>query len=56
MGDIIPSAPWLHLLNDMEKAWRETQILKGRDPDPYIVEQLKEAGKWPPRKKDGQKA
>lgn len=39
--------PWLHLLTPMERAWREKQILKGRNPDPYIVDRLKEAGSWP---------
>jgi hypothetical protein len=43
--------PWLRLLSPMQKAWRETQILKGRDPDPYIVKQLKEAGDWPEKKR-----
>jgi hypothetical protein len=43
--------PWLSLLSPMERAWREKQILKGRDPDFYIEGQLKEAGKWPPSKK-----
>jgi hypothetical protein len=42
--------PWLHLLSPMQKAWREKEILKGRDPDSYILDQLKEAGKWPERK------
>lgn len=50
-----PNGPpaWLKLLSPMQKAWRETQILKGRDPDSYIEEQLRDAGKWPPRKKKG---
>jgi hypothetical protein len=43
--------PWLHLLTPMEKAWRETQILKGRNPDSHIESQLKEAGRWPPEGK-----
>jgi hypothetical protein len=43
--------PWLHLLTPMQKAWREKQILKGRDPDSYIESQLKEAELWPPEGK-----
>jgi hypothetical protein len=43
--------PWLHLLSSMQRAWREKQILKGRDPDPYILDRLKEAGSWPPMQK-----
>lgn len=38
--------PWLFLLDDMQKAWREKEILKGRDPDSYIEQRLIEAGKW----------
>ena len=50
--------PWLHLLAPMQKAWREKQILKGRDPDSYIESQLKEAGLWPPegKSKTGKRA
>ena len=40
--------PWLFLLTPMERGWRETQILKGRNPDPHIERQLIEAGKWGP--------
>ena len=47
MGDRI-DPPWLHLLEPMNKAWREKQILKGRDPDPYIEQELRKAGAWPP--------
>jgi hypothetical protein len=43
--------PWLHLLAPMQRAWREKQILKGRNPDPYIVSRLEEAGRWPPADK-----
>jgi hypothetical protein len=39
--------PWLHLLSPMQRAWREKQILKGRDPDSYIEQKLREAGEWP---------
>lgn len=49
MNDIIPDAPWLHLLEPENRAWREKQILKGRDPDPYIEKQLVESGSWPPK-------
>jgi hypothetical protein len=38
--------PWHFLLDPMQRAWRESQLLKGRDPDPYIEQQLIEAGKW----------
>jgi hypothetical protein len=38
--------PWLFLLTPLERGWREKQLLKGRDPDPYIEQQLIEAGKW----------
>jgi hypothetical protein len=44
-----PSPPWLHLLDPMSQAWREKQILKGRAPDPYIEQKLREAGVWPPK-------
>jgi hypothetical protein len=57
--DIVnPDGPpaWLHLLSPMQRAWRETQILKGRNPDPYVVDRLKEAGKWPPKAKTTTKA
>jgi hypothetical protein len=40
--------PWLYLLTPLQQAWRETQILEGRDPDAYIEMQLVDAGKWPP--------
>lgn len=43
--------PWLHLLSYLEKGWREKQILKGRNPDPQIEEQLRKAGKWPEKDK-----
>jgi hypothetical protein len=52
--DIVdPNGPpaWLYLLKPMQRAWREKQILMGRDPDPYILSRLKEAGSWPPKKK-----
>ena len=42
--------PWLHLPSPIQQAWREKRIMKGRDPDPYIVNQLMEAGRWPEKK------
>ena len=39
--------PWLHLLDSQWRRWRDDQKLKGRDPDPYIEGQLREAGDWP---------
>jgi hypothetical protein len=45
--------PWMHLLMPMQKAWRESEILKGRNPDPYIEEKLREAGVWPPANSEG---
>lgn len=44
--------PWLFLLEPMQKAWREKEIGKGRNPDPYIEQKLKEAGVWPPQNED----
>lgn len=44
-----PPPPWLHLLDTMQRAWRDKQIGKGRDPDSYIEGQLREAGVWPPK-------
>jgi hypothetical protein len=35
------------VLDPQQQAWREHQFLKGRNPDPYIEEQLRAAGKWP---------
>jgi hypothetical protein len=45
-----PSPPWLHKLEPIWQAWREKEIGKGRDPDPYIEKKLIEAGVWPPQK------
>ena len=39
--------PWLHLLNPLQRGWRETQLLKGRNPDPHFEKQLREDGVWP---------
>jgi hypothetical protein len=44
----IPEPPWLRLLEPVWRAWRENEILKGRNPDPYIEGKLKEACRWPP--------
>jgi len=49
MSDQRAEPLWLYLLEPMNRAWREDQILKGRDPDPYIEKQLREAGVWPPQ-------
>lgn len=38
---------WLHLLSPMDRAWRDKQLGKGRDPDCHIEQQLREAGEWP---------
>ena len=46
-----PSPPWLHLLDPINRGLREKEIGKGRDPDPYIEKQLREAGVWPPNPK-----
>lgn len=47
-GSERPDPPWLHLLSLMERGWREKQILvRGRDPDPHIEDQLRMAGCWP---------
>ena len=43
--DIEPE--WLHLLTPAQKLWREKQISKGRDPDYYLEQQLREAKIWP---------
>ena len=48
MSDI-PQPPWIHKLEPLWRAWREGQILKGRNPDPYLEERLIEAGEWPPK-------
>lgn len=44
--------PWLFLLSPMDRGWRETQILKGRNPDPHIERELIAAGKWSRDKDD----
>jgi hypothetical protein len=45
----VPSTPWLHLLEPHWREWRRSQHLKGRNPDPYIEQQLRDAGAWPPK-------
>jgi hypothetical protein len=44
--------PWLFLLTPLQRGWRESQILKGRDPDSHILQQLIEAGKWSQEEND----
>ncbi len=44
------SPPWLHLLDPMQRGWREKQLAKGRDPDAHIEQELREAGVWPPQR------
>ncbi len=39
--------PWLHLLSNRDREWREEQILRGRNPDDQIESQLREGGLWP---------
>lgn len=48
----IPAPPWLHLLEPIWQAWREKQFLKGHNPDPYIEEQLRKDGLWPPKDRE----
>ena len=45
-----PARPplWLHLLSPVQRAWREKQIMTGRNPDTDIEESLIEAGLWKP--------
>jgi hypothetical protein len=43
--------PWLYLVDDAGRAWREKQLAKGRDPDPYMEKVLREQGIWPPADK-----
>jgi hypothetical protein len=43
----IQNPPWLPLLNALHQSWRDSEILKGNDPDPYLEEQLRAAGRWP---------
>lgn len=48
MEEHLQSPPaWLPLLNSLHRDWREAEILKGRNPDPYIEQQLRQTGKWP---------
>ncbi|WP_238262677.1 hypothetical protein [Methylobacterium mesophilicum] len=43
--------PWIHLLSPQQRDWRARQHMMGRNPDSYILEQLDDAGAWPPRTK-----
>ena len=49
----IPSAPWLHHLLPEQQAQRESEILRGRNPDPDIERKLIAAGVWPEKKTAG---
>jgi hypothetical protein len=40
--------PWIHLLPEQGRAWRANEILRGRNPDPFLEGQLRESGEWPP--------
>ena len=44
-----PDPPWLDLLNALQSEWRLTEILKDRNPDPYLEQQLRGMGVWPPK-------
>jgi hypothetical protein len=39
--------PWIHLLDALQRGWREKEIGRGRDPDPHIERELRKAGVWP---------
>lgn len=52
-NDKIPDQPWLGLLTPIQQAWRENEFMKGRNPDAYIEQQLREAGVWPPNPQVG---
>ena len=41
--------PWLFLLEHHWAAWRENELAKGRDPDPYIEQKLGGVDLWPPK-------
>ena len=41
--------PWLYLLNALQKDWRTGELLKDRDPDAYLEQQLRRNGAWPPK-------
>ena len=47
MAENVGHPPWLKHLTPEWQAWREKQILKGRDPDPYIKDKLIEASVLP---------
>ena len=42
-----PDPPWLDLLNALQSEWRLTEILRDRNPDPYLETQLRANGVWP---------
>lgn len=47
METLIADPPWLAFLNAIQRDWRESEILKGNNPDPLIEARLRESGKWP---------
>ena len=47
LADRANPPPWLHLLSPVLRAWRETQVREGTDPDLYIEQRLRGAGVWP---------
>jgi hypothetical protein len=50
--DLGPPPPWLHLIPPRGRRWRANEIMRGRNPDPYLGKQLVEAGEWPPKDDD----
>jgi hypothetical protein len=44
-----PDPPWLDLLNALQSEWRVAEILKDRNPDPYLEGRLRAMGVWPPK-------
>lgn len=44
-----PKPPWLNVLNALQQEWRESEILRGRNPDRELEKLLYVSGKWPPR-------
>ena len=44
---IVQDQPWLPLLGPLQRAWREMEIINGRNPDASIEEHLRETGAWP---------
>jgi hypothetical protein len=39
--------PWIDQLNALQSEWREAELLRGRDPDPYIENLLRVLGSKP---------